>query len=213
MSAYLDLIFLALLVVIVLLRLNGVLGTRPEKTQIKIVSKKEFEKIYNMIQNGLEEAQTQEKAPVFTSPVDHILIQIPNFNKASFIKRAAKVFEMLLTAFANRDKETLKMLTAPKLYEKFAQIIDEREKLNITAETDLIKIDAATIEDAKITGKGFAKICVRFISDQINLLKNDKGEVIEGDENFVQKITDVWTFEKQLSSPSPVWLLTSTKKK
>ena len=69
-----------------------------------------------------------------------------------------------------------------------------------------------TIEKANIKD-GIANIVVKFVSEQINLLKNAAGEIIEGDENFVQKITDVWTFEKDINSPSKVWLLVSTKKK
>ena len=105
------------------------------------------------------------------------------------------------------------MLVAPDLYQKFENIINERQMQNMTAETDLIKIDEMSIEDAKISAKGIAKIVVKFITDQINVLKNQKGVVIEGDENFVQKITDVWTFEKDLGAVSNIWLLTSTKKK
>ena len=45
MSAYLDLIFLAIIAVLIFMRLRSVLGTRPEqKTEIKIVSKEEFDK-------------------------------------------------------------------------------------------------------------------------------------------------------------------------
>ena len=53
---------------------------------------------------------------------------------------------------------------------------------------------------------------MEFISEQVNILKNDKGEVIEGDENFVQKITDVWTFERALNAKNNQWILVSTKK-
>ena len=70
-----------------------------------------------------------------------------------------------------------------------------------------------TIQDAKVSTKGIAQIVVEFVSEQVNLLKNSAGEVIEGDENFVQKITDIWTFERDIHKASPVWLLVSTKKK
>ena len=57
-----------------------------------------------------------------------------------------------------------------------------------------------------------AKITVRFISEQANVLRDAKGDVIEGDENFIQSITDVWTFERNITSASPNWMLVSTKK-
>ena len=215
MSAYIDLVFLGLVVVLIALRLNSVLGTKPQKPIVRINSKKDFDDYYRKMQkeykrkirNGMQD----NLFPITYTPL--ALRMIPNFNQTLFITRAVKAFEMLLTAFANRDKETIKMLTSPQLYQKFSDIIDDRCKQNISAETDLIKINEILIQSAQISKEAKATIVVKFISDQINVLKNEKGEVIEGDENFVQHITDIWTFEKDINNSSPVWLLTSTKKK
>ncbi len=210
--AYMDLIFLGLVVALILYRLNEVLGTRPEQPHIKIVTKKEFDKIYDMIQGKIKEDEKFADIEVTQTQADEALARIEGFDKDSFLRRASKAFEMVLEAFANRDLETLKMLTAPKLYEKFEAIIKEREAQNISAESDLIRIEKMEIAEVKVSATK-AQIAVRFQSEQINVLKNKDGEVIEGDENFVQEITDVWTFEKNLNNNSPVWLLNSTKKK
>lgn len=213
MSAYIDLVFLGIVVALILFRLNNILGTRPEQPKVKIVSKKEFEKIYDFILKKNEEDAKFSDIKLSDSPADEVLQNIEGFQKQDFLKRVSKVFEMVLEAFANRDKETLKMLTDKKLFEKFCAIIDERKAQNITAESDLIKIDEMQILAAKVSPKGIAKITVQFVSEQINVLKDADGALIEGDENFVQKITDMWTFEKDIHGSSPVWLLTSTKKK
>ena len=97
-------------------------------------------------------------------------------------------------------------------FSKFKKIIDQRKEDGICAENDLIKIEQINIENVNISNDGIANIVVKFVSEQINLLKNSSGEIIEGDENFVQKITDVWTFEKDINSDSKTWLLISTKK-
>ena len=75
-----------------------------------------------------------------------------------------------------------------------------------------IGFDQAEITAAKISKNDIAKITVKFVSEQVNLLKNKDDEIIEGDENFIQNITDVWTFERCLTSTNPNWLLVSTKK-
>lgn len=218
MSAYLDIIFLLLVAVLILLRLRSVLGTRPEqKTEIRIVSREDFEKKYETIrQEVAKKLNVEDKfRPIDDDKmgeVDKNLLQIPGFSRPDFCVKVMKVFEMVLVAFAERDEKTLKMLTGKKLFDKFQEIIKQREEEGITAETDLIKIDELCIEDAKVSAKGIARIVVRFISEQVNLLKNAAGEVIEGDENFVQKITDIWTFERDITTNSPVWLLVSTKK-
>ena len=53
---------------------------------------------------------------------------------------------------------------------------------------------------------------MEFVSEQVNILRDAEGKVIEGDENYIQNITDVWTFERAISSTSPNWVLVSTKK-
>ena len=213
MFAYMDLIFLGLVVALILYKLNTVLGTRPNKPFIKIVNKQEFDRLYNMLAKKAEEAAKFEGITLSATPADVELAKIKDFNKEDFLKRASKVFEMVLEAFAAQDKETLKMLTTTKLYKKFDELIDERQAENITAECDLIKIDEMKIKNVKVSEKGMAQIAVELTSSQINVLKDANGNLLEGDENFVQQITDVWTFEKDLNKASPVWLLASTKKK
>ena len=213
MFAYMDLIFLGIVVALILYKLNTVLGTRPNKPFIKIVNKAEFDRIYQMLEKKAQEDEQFASVKLSNSSSDDVLAQIPEFNQTDFLKRVSKVFEMVLEAFASQDKETLKMLTTPKLFQKFDEIIKQRQADGITAETDLIKIDEMHILNTRISEKGLAKIVVEFTSSQINVLKNANGELIEGDENFVQKITDTWTFEKNINTSSPVWLLSSTKKK
>lgn len=213
MFAYMDLIFLGLVVALILYKLNSVLGTRPNKPFIKIVNKQEFDRIYNMLAQKAAEDEKFAAVKTVQTPLDVELGQIKDFNKQDFLKRVAKVFEMVLSAFASQDKETLKMLTTSKLYKKFDEVIKQRQADQITAESDLIKIEEMKIKNVKISEKGLAQIAVELTSSQINVLKDAQGELIEGDENFVQKITDVWTFEKDINNPSPVWLLASTKKK
>lgn len=213
MFAYMDLIFLGLVVALILYKLNSVLGTRPNKPFIKIVNKQEFDRIYNMLAQKAAEDEKFAAVKTMQTPLDAELSQIKDFNKQDFLKRVAKVFEMVLSAFASQDKETLKMLTTSKLYKKFDEVIKQRQADQITAESDLIKIEEMKIKNVKISEKGLAQIAVELTSSQINVLKDAQGELLEGDENFVQKITDVWTFEKNINNPSPVWLLASTKKK
>ena len=95
---------------------------------------------------------------------------------------------------------------------KFKKVISQRQQDNITAETDLIGFNEAEITDVKLNQNDTAKISVKFVTEQVNLLKDKDDNVIEGDENFVQTITDIWTFERCVTSTNPNWLLTSTKK-
>ena len=175
-------------------------------------------KILTVVAKKIEK-QEQTNAPIISSEstaelsdTDKTLKEIPNFNKESFLTSAKKAFELIVTSFAKGDTQTLEMLVNSKLYKKFQEIINKRVDEGITSETDFIGFDSAEITHAEISKNNIAKITVKFISEQVNLLRNKEGEVIEGDEQYIQNITDVWTFERALTSTSPNWLLASTKK-
>jgi len=207
--AYLDIIFWLFVALVIFVRLRRLLGTRPEGEKVIVLSKDKVKEIIDVL-----EKETKDKAPVEIVPlegVDAVLAQIPDFKKEVFLKGATRAFEIIVTAFAEADIETLGALTTKRIFKKFVDIIEERNHLKQTAETDVISVKAVEISDAKLL-KTQAKIVVHFVSEQVNLLKNNKGEVIQGDENFVQTIDDFWTFERDLNKMSNIWLLSSTKK-
>lgn len=217
MSQYLDIIILLVVIVLIFQKLKTVLGTRPEMEERQEADLKAT-KILTVIAKEIEK-QEQTNAPIISSEstaelsdTDKTLKEIPNFNKESFLTSAKKAFELIVTSFAKGDTQTLEMLVNSKLYKKFQEIINKRADEGITSETDFIGFDSAEITHAEISKNNIAKITVKFISEQVNLLRNKEGEVIEGDEQYIQNITDVWTFERALTSTSPNWLLASTKK-
>ena len=214
----LDIIILLVAVILIFQKLRSLLGTRPdtEITRTKI-SEESAAKIFDMI---VKEAEKQQQTAVEKdsvpeenmSDLDKTLVKIPGFNKERFITGAKRAFEIIVTAFSKGDTETLENLVSKSLIKKFQEIIEKRRAEGISAETDLIGFDQAEITAAKISKNDIAKITVKFVSEQVNLLKNKDDEIIEGDENFIQNITDVWTFERCLTSTNLNWLLVSTKK-
>lgn len=221
MAQYLDIIILLVVVVLVFQKLKAVLGTRPDDAPKTKITEENAAKIFDMILHEAEKNSPQtleEKAialnekEVELSGVDKILSKIPNFNKDKFLTGAKKAFELIVTSFSKGDTQTLEMLVNKTLLKKFQEIIEKRKADGIIAETDFIGFEVTEITDAKIAKNDIAKITVKFVSEQVNLLKNSKDEVIEGDENFIQNITDIWTFERNLTSTAPNWLLVSTKK-
>lgn len=226
MSQYLDIIILLVVVVLIFQKLKTLLGTRPDMEERNIAETKAT-KLIDIINKELEQTEEklseikkeeQEKSQSTTeektelSETDKALSLIPNFNKENFINSAKKAFELIVTSFSKGDVKTLEMLVNLKLFKKFQEVINQRQNDGITSETDFIGFDSAEITHAEITKNDIAKITVKFISEQVNLLRNKEGEVIEGDEQYIQNITDVWTFERALTSTSPNWLLASTKK-
>lgn len=199
----LDIIILLVAVILIFQKLRSLLGTRPdtEITRTKI-SEESAAKIFDMI---VKEAEKQQQTAVEKdsvpeenmSDLDKTLVKIPGFNKERFITGAKRAFEIIVTAFSKGDTETLENLVSKSLIKKFQEIIEKRRAEGISAETDLIGFDQAEITAAKISKNDIAKITVKFVSEQVNLLKNKDDEIIEGDENFIQNITDVWTLDRK----------------
>lgn len=222
MAAYLDIIILLVVVVLVFSKLKSLLGTRPDNFEQRKISDENAAKVFDMIvkeaeKNAAAEVRNMEKEEVQVpeeelSEIDKVLAKIPGFNREKFLTGAERAFEIIISAFSKGDVETLEMLVSKSLLKKFQEIIEKRKAEGITSETDFIGFDDVEITNAKISKSEVAKITVRFVSEQVNILKNKDGEVIEGDENFIQNITDSWTFERALTSTNPNWLLVSTKK-
>lgn len=225
MAAYFDIIILLVVVVLVFSKLKSLLGTRPDEYEKTKISDENAAKIFDMIVKEAEKkaatennASANSAAPEIKIPEeelseeDKVMAKIPNFNKERFLTGAQKAFEIIISAFSKGDTETLEMLVNKTLLKKFQDIIEKRKADGITSETDFIGFGAVGITNAKISKNDIAKITVKFVSEQVNILKNEKGDVIEGDESFIQNITDSWTFERCLTSTNPNWLLVSTKK-
>ncbi len=218
MAHFFDIIILLLVVIVIYSKLKSVLGTHPSETpKATPLSEESAAKIFDIImaENAKNIQQNNVKditPPAELTPLQQELKKIPNFNEDAFLNGARQAFEIIITAFAKGDIETLEALVSPKLIKKFQEVLHQRQTDGITAETDLICFRSAEITDAKISKNNIAKLSVKFETEQVNLLKNSEDKVIEGDENFVQNITDNWTFERNLTSTNPNWLLISTKK-
>lgn len=211
-TQYFDIIVLLLVVLVIYNKYRTILGTRPDETEIK---KQETAKMLNQLIKEVEQnliTENKEQKIENSEEATDELANIPGFSKETFLSGAKRAFEIIIEAFNKGDVETLEMLVNKDLLKKFQQIIEQRKAEGITAETDFIGFNKAEIIDAKVNKNQIAKVTVEFISEQVNMLKNAAGAVIEGDDKFIQCITDKWTFEKAITSTNPNWLLVSTKK-
>lgn len=210
MSGYLDIVFLLVLVVLIFGKLKSVLGTDADEAKVIMIPREQFDKVYKELKKSTQSESTVDLASL--SPLDRELVKIPNFNKKTFIKGAQRAFEAILTAFSSGDVKVLSSLVNGELLKRIEAVMAERKEKGITTEADLIGFVETEIESVKFVGEDKVNLIVKFVSEQVNLLKNTDGEVIEGDENYVQTISDVWTFEKSLDARVNNWMLCSTKK-
>ena len=133
----------------------------------------------------------------------------PDFDPDEFLAGARTAFEMAVNAFARGDKKALQPLLSKDVYSRFAGAIDARAKAEEILETTIIRIADATIKDIVLKGS-VGQIMVTFVSEQIKVTWNKAGDILDGDPNHVQSVTDLWTFERDLRSDNPNWVLTAT---
>ena len=142
--------------------------------------------------------------------LDAIVAADGNFDPEQFLTGGRAAYEMIVTAFAEGDRRSLKNLLSRDVYEGFETAISEREKRGETAETRFVSIDQAELVGAEMRGRT-AHVTVRFISKLVSVTRDRNGAVIEGNPDGVTDVTDVWTFARDASSRDPNWKLVATE--
>jgi predicted lipid-binding transport protein (Tim44 family) len=134
----------------------------------------------------------------------------PSFEPTSFSGGARAAFTTIVEAFAKGDTAALRPLLDGPTYASFEAAIRGRAERKEKAETTLIGFEASDIAAAELQG-ATATVTVRFVSEQINVVRNAEGQIIDGNPNEVQKVIDLWTFRRDVKSSDPNWLLVKTE--
>jgi predicted lipid-binding transport protein (Tim44 family) len=142
--------------------------------------------------------------------LDAVAAADPDFDATHFIAGARAAYEMVVTAYAEGDRRTLKNLLSREVFEGFDAAITERERRGEKVETRFVSLDTADIVGAEMRGKS-AQVTVRFISQLISVTRDKSGAVIDGNPEKVTEVTDVWTFARDISSRDPNWKLIATE--
>ncbi|MCB1556939.1 MAG: Tim44 domain-containing protein [Alphaproteobacteria bacterium] len=127
-----------------------------------------------------------------------------------FLRGAQDAFAMIVDGFAKGERETLKNLLAPPVYQAFESAIAQRETRGDTAETEIHAIRKTEILEARLEGKT-AFVTIRFVADETNVLRDKDGDVISGNPDRITETIDIWTFSRDVKSRNPAWYLTETR--
>ena len=134
----------------------------------------------------------------------------PAFNSEDFLVGARVAFEMVLGAYATGDRRTLENLLSPEVLGNFVRAIDEREKLGQVMEDTLVGIRRADIVEADMEGTN-AAVTVKFVSEQVNVIRDAEGQIASGNPNEVADVVDFWTFSRDTRTSDPNWVLVATR--
>jgi predicted lipid-binding transport protein (Tim44 family) len=151
-----------------------------------------------------------ETGSALSAGLDAVAAQDASFDPNHFIAGARAAYEMIVNAYAEGDRRTLKNLLAREVYDGFDNAIDEREKRGETVENRFVSIDEAEITHAEVRGRS-AQITMRFHSKLVSATRDKNGNVIDGSADKVTDVTDVWTFARDTTSRDPNWKLVATE--
>ncbi len=225
---FFDIIILGMIAAFLVLRLRRVLGRRDghegnyhdpfqERPPAERESARENDDNVVQLPDRSFEHGGPEPTPAdmdIDDPVAAGLTQIrvadPSFHPDQFAEGAKMAFDMILTAFAAGDRATLKGLLSPDVYGNFDEAITEREREGEVLEDTLVGIRSAKIIEAQMDSQ-HAVVTVKFISEQISVLRDAEGNVIDGNPNEVIDVTDFWTFSRDTRSSDPNWTLIGTE--
>lgn len=193
----LQLIIFAGLAAIVLYQLYAVLGRRkglqPEDRQTA------------------EAIERHPAAPVLGDTVDDgveltglaaVRAKDPTFDVGRFLNGSKAAYEMIVKAFAEGDRETLRNLLAPSVLASFEEVIDSREAEGRTEQVEFFHSPRADLERAEVTEGDLARVTVRFLAEFRSRTKGPEGEGVDD-----RRTAELWTFERRLKNRDPNWLL------
>ncbi len=192
-----ELVIFAALAGVVLFQLYAVLGRR--------VGRQPGEGGPMQMSRFLKPRETQ---PAQDKPDSLALAGLPavkardsSFDPSKFLQGARAAYEMIVKAFVAGDRDMLKGLTEPKVFEAFDKAITARELASRTETIDFLQPVRADLEAAEVA-EDTARLKVRFLAEFRSRTKDAAGEAVDD-----RRTAEVWTFSRLLSSRDPNWML------
>ena len=128
-----------------------------------------------------------------------------------FLGGAGSAYEMILMAFQSGKISPVETFLSADVKENFDKAIQDREQKGLSIEADFIGLRDTAVKNISFSVRDqVAEISVSFLADIKSVVKNNKGETIEGEEADTKKQFDVWVFAREIGSDNPNWILVET---
>jgi len=128
-----------------------------------------------------------------------------SFDEKRFMEGARAAYEMIVTAFARGDRDTLRGLVSDDVFATFDKAISGRERGDFT----FVGLKSARITGAELKDKA-TEITVSFESKIVMAAYDSTGTLIEDDAQTPNAVTDIWTFARRTNARDPNWTLVGT---
>ena len=200
---FIDIIIFAIIAIFLVYRLKNILGQNSDGNEQNSefdIRKKDLTNVVKLGNSGINKTKADK---------DSISLIDPTFNEREFLKGAQNFFEMVIDCFVKGNLSNIVSYIDDKLVKSFQTVIDERLQ-----EDEILKIEIININSIKIKNvtksKNFLRLSVLFETEQIKVLKDKNGKVIDGNPKKSILVKDLWTFEKEIKSIDMNWKLVET---
>ena len=218
-----DIILLAMIAGFLILRLRSVLGRRtghetPPEQMVRRTANDDQDNVVPLPTSGpgqsdeatADAAEAAYRGTPIKAGLRDLRAADPAFVPDEFLGGAEKAFEMIVQAYAAGEEDALKPLLNAEVYANFSKAIQDRQAAGETMETELISVKTPVLESVEVKDQQ-AMVAVRFVSEQVNVIKDAEGTVVDGDSNMIETVTDIWTFARNISDRDPNWQLVATR--
>jgi len=217
-SAVIQLLVLAGVAIFLILRLRSVLGTREgfEKPPLSAPGNRAADRAqrdFEVIEGGPDRDITDHVAEGSEAAVALAEMKAAdvNFSVGDFLQGARGAYEMILMAFERGDMKSIQPFLSEEVFETFAEVVDMRADKGLTVEAKFVGVREVTLKNATFDQKsGEAAITVRFVGELTSVVRDEAGDVVEGNPNEVKRQRDTWTFARFMGSHDPNWQLVAT---
>lgn len=221
---YFDIVFFAIVAVVLILRLRAVLGQRHEDepqrpNPFAAPSGTRDEDDEDFVVGAKSETFIEQQKPLqppvlapesLAGALELLHRRDPSFDEKNFLKGARAAFTMIVSAFAKGDLPSLQSLLGPEVYRAFSSAVAVRQEAGQRLETVIHAIKDAELLRARMEGD-VARLTVRFTSQQSNTTYDGDNNLIEGTPGAREEIEDIWTFARNVTQKDLVWHLVETR--
>ncbi|MBR9983533.1 MAG: Tim44/TimA family putative adaptor protein [Wolbachia endosymbiont of Homalodisca vitripennis] len=200
-----ELVIYALLAAFIFSRLYNSLGRSASLNLKKLTGVLDVSQSKEDVVENIEDYIYSNDKSSIEATYEQILQKNREFSISNFIEGSNIAFELIIKYFNQGNLPQLKSLLDKDLYNSFIDKIKHRKEIH---ESIIVSIVSQKILEIKLV-KNIVFIAVCFLSEQINFVKNNEGDVISGSMSTVNKVEDVWQFKKNINSSDPTWLLVS----
>ena len=215
---FIDIFILAMIAVFIINRLRNSLGkkTGNETDIAQKFSQKPSKFTESNPDKEIEKSKDQVKEPKniilhknssINEKLNSIVKVDPSFTVENFIDGAKKAFEYILVKYSENDLKSLKSLLAPQILTNFTDQIKLRQKQKQILGITILKIDDPEIIDVSIVKNKLCFIKLEFKSQQVQTTKDSNNKIIDGNDNLILNISELWTFSKEIKNKNPNWIL------